>query len=94
MSISVNSVSFVPHLALKMAGISPYRPPPMHPARNMVTIRSQCGQRLPYCTAMKEQQMAPTRICPSPPMFQKRILNAIVRPSEVIRSSVMILMVA
>ena len=44
MSISVNSVSLVPHLARNTAGSIPHRPPPMAAARHITGSSSPEGQ--------------------------------------------------
>ena len=74
--MSVNRVSLVPHFALKNAGTKPHSAP----AAILQTIMT--GISAPFGNASRRQIMqavvasAPASICPSPPRFQKRILNA------------------
>ncbi|OPZ67066.1 MAG: hypothetical protein BWY81_01497 [Firmicutes bacterium ADurb.Bin467] len=57
------------------------------PASAIVTSSTTCGQSA-WFSAKYVAAIAPTQICPSAPMFQKRILNASVTPSDVISSGI------
>ncbi len=59
----------------------------------MAVKRSGCGQS-GKVSAKNDAATAPMEIWPSAPIFQKRILNASVTPSDVMSSGIAILMVS
>ena len=82
----VKSVSLVFQCALKNAGITPQIMPAIIEAMNISGSSSQPGSVLALIISAADA-IAPTRICPSAPMFQKRILKAGVRPMATHKST-------
>ena len=80
--MSVNSVSFVFHLALKNPGIAAQIAPTAMLATVMTTMSSHCGIVFARQIMQAAQARPPASTCPSAPMFQKRILNEGVTASE------------
>ena len=64
------------HLALQIAGMPPQMAPASMEAKTMMTISSQLGILSPSKIMQAAVARPPMRIWPSPPTFQKRILNA------------------
>ena len=64
------------HLALQIAGMPPQIAPASMEAKTMMTISSQLGILSPSKIMQAAVARPPMRIWPSPPTFQKRILNA------------------
>ena len=78
----VESVSFVFHLALKMAGMTAQTAPAAMPAITMSTMSRPLGSLPPRQIMHAAAARPPASTWPSAPMFQKRILNAGVTASE------------
>ena len=70
------------HLALKMAGIRPQTAPAATAARIMVQISSQLGSLSARSIMQAAVARQPARVCPSAPMFQKRMRKAGVTARE------------
>ena len=71
---------------MKNAGIRPHIAPASRLETNIVTMSSQFGITSRSVIMQAAVARQPAIICPSPPMFQKRILNAGVTASETHRS--------
>ena len=63
------------YFALKKPGTNAQTAPPTIPKAAISNNKSGDGSSLPQVIATKEAKMAPMVICPSAPMFQKRILK-------------------
>ena len=70
------------HLALQMAGIPPQTAPAAMAETVITQISSQLGSLSPSRIMQAAVARPPIRIWPSPPTFQKRILNAGVTARE------------
>ena len=79
----MSRVSLVPNFTLKTAVTTPYSPAASMAARHMSTRVSGSGSRGPAWKATAAAATAPRMNCPSPPMFQNRILKARDRATEV-----------
>ncbi len=70
------------HLALNTAGIAAQSAPAAMLLTAMQAITAQLGSVSPRQIMQAADARAPIRACPSPPIFQKRILNAGVTARE------------
>ena len=84
------SVSFVLNLTLRAAIATPIIPLEIIAARHIRTTVMKLGTP-EQLNATIDAQIAPIRNSPSPPIFQKRILNERLNASDVIRSGTKIL---
>ena len=78
---------------LNTAGKSPHSPPPTAPAANMAASSAQWFHPVQN-RAKKLANTPPIISCPSPPMFQNRILKARVTPSAQMHSGTVYFTVA